>query len=181
MKYALAIVIACLLLGSILNIPSARGQNAAATQGTSTPNQQKIDQQAEQLRQEVLKNAAYYSEAPHRKFISSSTKEYIYATYMQGWVARIERVGNLNYPQQAREQHLHGDVIATVGINRDGSVHSIDITRSSGSTILDDAVKDIVRRSAPFPPIPRDEHERVDILCITRTWRFQPAPSPAKT
>jgi periplasmic protein TonB len=179
-KHALTFATACLLLGSILNSTSVRSQNAAAAQDTPAADPQKIKQEAEQLRQEVLKNAAHYNDAPHKKFISASTKEPIYAAYVQGWVARIERMGNLNYPQQARERHLRGNVTVTVGINRDGSVYSIDITRSSGSTVLDDAAKDIVRQSAPFEPIPNDEHERVDILYITRTWQFQPAPSPEK-
>jgi periplasmic protein TonB len=178
MKFAFAVINASLLLGAMLGTSSVQGQNAAATPGTSTPDQQKIQQQAAELAREVREHSQDYNKAPHKKFISQSTKEPRYATYMQGWVAHIERIGNLNYPEQAREQHLHGEVIVTVGINCDGSLHSVDIIRGSGSAVLDDAAKDTVRRSAPFPPIPKNSHERVDILYITRTWRFEPAPSP---
>jgi protein TonB len=93
---------------------------------------------------------------------------------MRGWVNRIERVGNLNYPQQAREQHLHGDVILTVGLNRNGSIYSIDVTQSSGYAVIDKAAMAIVKLCAPFPPLPPDNKEKVDILYITRTWQFQP-------
>nr|WP_225737357.1 TonB family protein [Dyella acidiphila] len=134
----------------------------------------RIEQQAAQLTAEVRQQSQAYAKRPHKKFISASTKEYAYAAYMRGWVDRIERVGNLNYPEQAREQHLYGDVILTVGLNRDGSVHSIDITQSSGQAVIDKAAIAIVRLCAPFPALPPDSKEKVDILYITRTWQFQP-------
>jgi protein TonB len=92
---------------------------------------------------------------------------------MNGWRKRVERVGNLNYPEQAREQQVHGDVILTVGLNRDGSIYSIDVAGSSGYSILDKAAIAIVHLSAPFPALPPDK-EKVDVLYITRTWQFQP-------
>jgi serine protease Do len=67
-----------------------------------------------------------------------------------------------------------GDVILTVGLNRDGSVYSIDVTHSSGYDVIDKAAIAIVRLCAPFPPLPSDSKEKVDILYITRTWQFQP-------
>jgi periplasmic protein TonB len=134
----------------------------------------RIAQEAAQLAAEVREQSQAYAKRPHKKFISASTKEYVYAAYMRGWVDRIERVGNLNYPELAREQHLHGDVILTVGLNRDGSVHSIDVTQSSGYAVLDKAAEAIVKLCAPFPPLPPDSKEKVDILYITRTWQFEP-------
>jgi periplasmic protein TonB len=134
----------------------------------------RVAQEAAQLAAEVREQSQAYAKRPHKKFISANTKEYVYAAYMRGWVDRIERIGNLNYPAQAREQGIHGDVILSVGLNRDGTVHSIDVTRSSGSPILDKAAEVIVKLSAPFPPLPPDSKEKVDILYITRTWQFQP-------
>lgn len=131
-------------------------------------------QEMAQLAAEVRDQTQAYAKRPHKKFISASTKEYAYAAYMRGWVDRIERVGNLNYPEQAREQHLHGDVILTVGINRDGTIQSIDVTHSSGYNLIDKAAETIVRLCAPFPALPPDSKEKVDILYITRTWQFQP-------
>ncbi|GAB2592942.1 energy transducer TonB [Dyella jejuensis] len=134
----------------------------------------RVEQEAAQLAAEVRQQSQAYAKRPHKKFISASTREYAYAAYMRGWVDRIERVGNLNYPEQAREQGLHGDVILTVGLNRDGTVRSIDITQSSGHALLDKAAEAIVKLCAPFPPLPPDPKEKVDILYITRTWQFQP-------
>ncbi|GLQ46979.1 cell envelope biogenesis protein TonB [Dyella lipolytica] len=132
------------------------------------------EQTAAQLAAEIRKESQAYAKRPHKKYISASTKQYTYAAYMRGWVDRIERVGNLNYPEQAREQNVHGDVILTVGLNRDGSVNSIDVTNSSGYAVIDKAAEAIVRLCAPFPALPPDKSEKVDILYITRTWEFQP-------
>ncbi|QAU25269.1 energy transducer TonB [Dyella sp. M7H15-1] len=134
----------------------------------------RVEQQTAQLAAEVREQSQAYAKRPHKKFISTNTKEYVYATYMRGWVDRIERIGNLNYPEQAREQRIHGDVILTVGLNRDGSVHSIDVTQSSGHDVIDKAALAIVKLCAPFPPLPPDSMEKVDILYITRTWQFRP-------
>ncbi|MDO1529110.1 energy transducer TonB [Fulvimonas sp. R45] len=130
-------------------------------------------QEMAQLAAEVRDQTEAYAKRPHKKFISASTREYAYAAYMRGWVDRIQRIGNLNYPEEARRRNLHGDLELTVGLNRDGSVHSIDVIRSSGHPLLDKAAENIVRLAAPFPPLPADK-QRVDILYITRTWQFLP-------
>ena len=112
------------------------------------------------------------SKLPRRKWISANTREYEFAAYMQAWVAKVERVGNLNYPEDIRRLKLVGDLVMTVGINQDGSVDSIDIQRSSGLTQLDQAAIRIVRLAAPYSPLPGYINASVDILHITRTWRF---------
>ena len=112
------------------------------------------------------------SKLPRRKWISANTREYEYAAYMQAWVAKVERVGNLNYPEEVRRLRLTGDVLMTVGINQDGSVESIDIQRSSGTLELDQAATRIVRLAGPYSPLPDFINSNVDVLHITRTWRF---------
>jgi protein TonB len=112
------------------------------------------------------------SKLPRRKWISANTREYEFAAYMQAWVAKVERVGNLNYPEEIRRRKLVGDLIMTVGINLDGSVESIDIGRSSGLPQLDQAAIRIVRLAAPYSPLPEHINATVDILHITRTWSF---------
>jgi len=156
------------------SVNSDNAKNTRDTPDTATADEARIEQQAAQLAAEVRQQAQAYAKRPHKKFISASTKEYAYAAYMRGWVDRVERVGNLNYPQQARDQQLHGDVILTVGLNRDGSIHDIDVTKSSGYGVIDKAAIAIVKLCAPFPPLPPDSKEKVDILYITRTWEFQP-------
>lgn len=131
--------------------------------------QQAIAQLAAELRQKKVA----YAKRPKVKYLTASTREYAYAAYMRGWSDRVERVGNLNYPEEARRRGLHGDVLLTVVLGLDGSIKSIEVIQSSGQKVLDAAAERIVRLAAPFPPAPRSA-ERIDELNITRTWRFQP-------
>ena len=125
------------------------------------------------LSAEVREQSQAYAKRPKKKFISSNTREYVYAAYMKGWVGRVERVGNLNYPDEARRQGVYGELVLTVGLNRDGTIKSMDVIKSSGHKLLDDAAQRIVRLAAPFPSLPTDK-TRVDELYITRTWQFLP-------
>lgn len=120
----------------------------------------------------IQRNRESRSKLPRRKWISANTKEYEYAAYSQAWVAKVERVGNINYPEAVRRKKLVGDLIMSVGINHDGSVESIDIRRSSGKLELDQAAIRIVRLAAPYSPLPDHIRASVDVLHITRTWRF---------
>ena len=133
-----------------------------------------IEREQARLAAEIDEALQAYAKRPRRKFISAQTREYAYAAYMRAWVARVERVGNLNYPPEARERGIHGDLIVTVAIRRDGSIDSVDVVKSSGQRVLDDAAVQIVRMSAPFNALPDDPDDRVDILHITRTWQFLP-------
>lgn len=126
-----------------------------------------------QLAAELRKQKVAYAKRPKVKYLTASTREYAFAAYMRGWTDRIERVGNLNYPEEARQRGLHGDVLLTVVLNLDGSIKSMDVIQSSGEPVLDEAAQRIVRLAAPFPPAPHTG-EHVDELNITRTWQFQP-------
>jgi protein TonB len=160
---------------------------ASDFQVTSDTAQQQIDPQQQsptaeelkrreamaQLAAELRKKKVDYAKRPKVKYLTASTREYAYAAYMRGWSDRVERVGNLNYPEEARRRGLHGDVLLTVVLNLDGSIKNIEVIQSSGQEVLDAAAERIVRLAAPFPPAPTSA-ERVDELNITRTWRFQP-------
>ena len=91
---------------------------------------------------------------------------------MNDWVAKVERVGNLNYPDEARRQGISGSLMLQVSINTDGSVRNIRLLRSSGHKVLDDAAIRIVQLAAPYPPLPPEIRKDTDILHITRTWEF---------
>jgi protein TonB len=127
------------------------------------------------LKPETSRQREWQSKLPRRQFISANTKEYEFASYMSAWVSKVERVGNLNYPSELRRKKLHGDLILTVGINQNGTVESIDVMRSSGITEIDRAAIGIVQMAAPYAPLPDNISDRVDILHITRTWRFETA------
>lgn len=146
----------------------------------SPPRPAQVDRELEQrklemakLAQEIQRESEQYAKRPKRKYISANTKEYEFAAYMRAWVARIERIGNLNYPDEARRQQLHGQLVLTVGLTRDGHVKSVDVIQSSGRKVLDDAAIRIVHLAEPFPPLPEDK-EKVDELYISRTWQFLP-------
>jgi len=109
-----------------------------------------------------------------RKFIGARTKEYRFARYVEDWRIKVEHIGNLNYPEAAKRDRLYGNVQLTVGIMADGNLESIEINRSSGKKILDEAAIRIVKLAGQngFAPFPPDISRDTDILHITRTWFF---------
>ncbi|MBW8079064.1 MAG: TonB family protein, partial [Gallionella sp.] len=88
---------------------------------------------------------------------------------------KVERIGNLNYPEQARREQIYGKLQLSVSIKADGTIESVEVSRSSGQRILDAAAMRIVRLAAPYPPLPADIRRDTDILTITRTWTFTPS------
>ena len=124
------------------------------------------------LDRQINQSLLAYSKKPRSKFISARTKEFKYSSYMRDWVAKVERVGELNYPDAARRQNLSGKLIVQVAVYPDGSVRDITIRKPSGHKILDDAAVRIVKLAAPFAPFPDSISKDTDVLFITRTWVF---------
>ncbi|HEX7044364.1 MAG TPA: TonB family protein [Burkholderiales bacterium] len=124
------------------------------------------------LNAEISRVWEEYQKRPRRKFVNARTQEYKYAAYMDAWRAKVERIGNLNYPEEAKRRGLRGNVILDVAVNADGSVRSVSILRSSGQKLIDDAAIRIVHLAAPFAPFPPAIRAETDILHITRTWKF---------
>lgn len=137
--------------------------------------QQLIQRSREIARLNAEVNDAWesYSKMPRKKYISAATQEYNAASYMSAWQEKVERIGNINYPEAARHQQIYGNLVLEVNINPDGSVQEINVLRSSGKPLLDDAAIRIVRLAAPFAPLPEALKEETDILAIIRTWQFQ--------
>jgi protein TonB len=131
------------------------------------------DAEMARLAAEIHLRSDLYAKRPTRKFVSASTQEYVYANYLRAWVDRAERVGNLNYPDEARRKRLSGQLVITVAVRRDGSVEQAHIIQSSGIALLDSTALRIIQLAAPFPPLPKTE-ENIDILHVTRTWQFLP-------
>lgn len=124
------------------------------------------------LEAQIAKQQDEYQKRPKRKFIGARTQEYRFATYVEAWRQKVERVGNLNYPEAAKEQKIYGQLRMTVSIKADGTLEKIEINQSSGHKILDDAARRIVELAAPYAPFPEDIRKDTDILSITRTWTF---------
>lgn len=114
-----------------------------------------------------------YTSRKRRKAISSATREYRYASYMEAWRRKVERIGNLNYPREAKREGLFGNLILHVAVRADGALEDVRVVRSSGHEVLDQAAVRIVRLAAPFAPFPPDIRAEADVLDITRTWQFQ--------
>jgi periplasmic protein TonB len=124
------------------------------------------------LNAEIAQRLEARAKRPRRKFISATTHEHKYAAYMEAWRVKVERIGNLNYPEVARRHNLTGSLILDVALKPDGSITDIAVRRASGYKLLDEAAIRIVNLSSPFAPFPRDIEAECDILHITRTWQF---------
>lgn len=129
-------------------------------------------QEIDRLTAELDRRTLSASKQNRRKAVNASTQEYQYASYLEAWRKKVERIGNLNYPDEAKRRKLYGNLLMHVAVKADGSIERIRIVRSSGHKILDDAALRIVRLSAPFAAFPPEIRKEVDILDITRTWQF---------
>ena len=125
------------------------------------------------LTAELDRKTHAYAKRPRRKTLSARTQEYKYANYLDAWRRKVERVGNLNYPDEAKRRRLYGNLVLHVAIRPDGSVKAINVRKSSGHQLLDDAAVRIVRLSAPFAPFPGEIRKETDIIDIIRTWQFR--------
>jgi len=128
---------------------------------------------------QIAKDYEAYQKRPKRKFIGAHTQEPRFASYVKDWLLRIEQLENLNYPETAKREKLHGAVQLTVGIKSDGSLESVEINRSSGNKTLDEAAIRIAKLAGQngFAPFPPEINQDIDILHITRTWVFKEPPS----
>jgi protein TonB len=128
--------------------------------------------EAIKLEAQIAKDMDAYQKRPKRTFIGARATEYRFARYVEDWRLKIERIGNLNYPEAARQAKLYGSLVLTVSIRADGSLENVEVNRPSGQRILDAAAVKIVEMSGPFAPFPPDIRRDTDILHITRTWTF---------
>lgn len=126
----------------------------------------------DRLEAQIAKQQDEYQKRPKRRFIGARTKEASDAMYLEAWRQKVERIGNMNYPEAARNQKIYGQLRMTVSIKSDGSIEKIEIDKSSGSKVLDEAAKNIVNLAAPYAKFTEEMKRNTDILGITRTWTF---------
>lgn len=132
--------------------------------------QQQIAQYGTEMR---LKEQSSDSDETKIKHVNSvSAHRYVAAQYVKDWERKVEHVGNMNYPSVAAQKNFSATLTMDVGIKPNGAIHSIRITRPSGYPALDEAAKRIVRLSAPFPALPSDLLKELNVLVITRKWKF---------
>jgi len=124
------------------------------------------------LSEQLSETMQAYARRPKQIFVSARTQEFKFANYMTEWVKKVERVGNLNYPDEARRAGISGKLMMDVSLNADGTVRDIKILRPSGYAVIDEAAIRIVNLAAPYAPFPPEILKDADILHITRTWEF---------
>lgn len=125
------------------------------------------------LEADLAKEQQAYAKRPRiHRLSAASTMRDKGAWYKEDWRKKIERIGNLNYPDEARRQKLYGSLRLLVSINRDGTIYEVQVLESSGEPILDQAAQRIVRLAAPYAPFSGDLAD-IDRLEIIRTWRFE--------
>ena len=118
------------------------------------------------------KRQAYAKRPKKRVLTSASTKRAADAAYLEAWRRKIEYIGNLNYPAEAKRKKIHGELRLLVAINSDGTLKEMKILKSSGERVLDQAAMEIVKLASPFSTFPPEIKQDTDILEIIRTWRF---------
>jgi protein TonB len=123
------------------------------------------------LEGQIARQMEEYNKRPRKKNIGARTEEYRFAQYVEDWRQKIERIGNLNYPDAARGR-LYGSLLLTVTIKANGDLKHVEIDRSSGQTLLDEAARRIVRMAAPYAAFPESIRRDTDEIEITRTWTF---------
>jgi protein TonB len=128
-------------------------------------------QQLARMEAEISREISDYQQRPRRHHFMPSTSEYRFARYFEDWRGRVEKVGNQNYPEEARGR-IYGTLQMTVVIDRNGTLLDAIIERSSGSPVLDRAARRIVKLASPYPPFPPEIAHDTDLLEITRTWMF---------
>ena len=148
--------------------PSPSGDPSAQTNGRDMAD---LALAAMKLQAQIDKRVEEYQKRPRKRFIGARANEYRFAAYEEGWRAKIERVGTLNYPAEARGK-IYGSLRLTVTLRPDGTIDRVEIDRSSGLKILDEAAFRILQLASPFAAFPAEISKDTDLLVITRTWFF---------
>jgi protein TonB len=150
-----------------LPVPAREAQVAPSAPGSAEETRQKLAR----VQAEIARQVSDYQKRPRKHHFMPSTSEYRYARYVEDWRARVEKIGNEHYPEEARGR-VYGTLRMTVSIRKDGSLVEAIIEIPSGSPVLDRAARRIIKLASPFPPFPPEIARDTDILEITRTWMF---------
>jgi protein TonB len=131
-----------------------------------------LQQQIAEMGTEIRQKTAVAPPTKTKYVNQVSANKYVAAQYLKDWEAKVERTGNNNYPAAASKPGFSATLTMDVFIKADGSIDTMRITQSSGNPELDEQAKNIVRMSAPFPPLPAKLRSELDVLVITRSWKF---------
>lgn len=153
------------MLNKLKSKPNMKGIDKITTKA-----QRQLERQ--RLVAKINQSIEDYQKRPKKEFYSPTTSKHGAAEYLDKWRKRIDKIGNANYPIQAKAQGLYGTLILTVEINRDGTIHNILINRPSAHKLLDNAALRFVRDAAPFESFSDGIDKNTDILVVTRAFHF---------
>ncbi len=153
--------------------PVEKAPEQPETQPEVAPERADTDQEVAQLLAEMNEDEARYARRPRIHFIDAvSAKSAVEAEYIDTWVKKIERIGNINFPEEAIARNLSGKLILNVTLDQAGRVVDSQISVSSGYDVLDKAALRIIQLASPYPKLPDEISRKWDQLNITRTWIF---------
>jgi protein TonB len=130
---------------------------------------------------DVNQSALAQARKPRERFVSVESRESTYAQYLEMWRRRVERVGNANYPAEARARNLQGRLVLEIVLNADGTIRQLATRRGSAHEVLDDAAYRAVRQAAPFAPFPNRIRAETDVLRFLYEWRYEAGTVSATT
>ena len=156
------------LLTALKTAPSVE----SARQASETDDLVRKSLEIAKLEAQIDSDMDAYQKIPKETDVSPSTKEYRFARYIEDWRIKVERIGSLNFPEEAKKRQIFGSLLLNVCVKADGSLDRVQIVRPSGYSVLDQAALRIAKLAAPYSPLPGNIRKDTDILCIYRTWMF---------
>lgn len=151
-----------------------REPQEAAEARTAQPSLMQRSLEIASLEAKYSEQRQAYAKRPRvARLTAASTMRTVDAFYNQQWQEKVERIGNINYPEEARINRIYGSLRLLVAINANGTLREVTILQSSGHKILDDAAIRIVRLAAPYAPFPEELRKETDVVEIIRTWKFE--------
>jgi protein TonB len=111
---------------------------------------------------------------PERRelLVTASTRSSEVAVYLDAWKRRIEQVGTLNFPNEARRRNLSGNPVIEVALASNGGLVRAAVRRSSGHVELDQAALEILKLATPFEAFPEELARRHELLRFAYEWQF---------
>ena len=147
--------------------------NASTATPGKTELRKKIEEIEKQYADDAKKQDPSKMDGSRKRFFGAKVTESRFAEYLERAMKKVEQVGSLNYPAEAKQRKLHGTLQLTFDILANGDLGEVYVSRTSGHEILDDAAKRIVRLAAPFEPFPEAIKRDTDLISVTRTWSFE--------
>jgi protein TonB len=136
-------------------------------------NMDELSREIASLQARLDKQKQAYAKRPRvRRLTSVSAKAHYEAAYIEAFRRKVEATGTRHFPRRALDSNTFGGVRLMVALRRDGGIEEVKVLQSSGHDFLDQAAVQSVRLAAPFEPFTQDMRERMDVLEIIRTWKF---------